>query len=52
MTEQLLALVVPLLGLIVLYWVIRLAVRHGTIEAHHRLDRQRARSEAQQRPVG
>jgi hypothetical protein len=31
-----LSLILPALGLLALYWVIRLAVRHGVIDAHHR----------------
>lgn len=35
MTEVALALLFPAIGLYVLYWVIRLAVRHGLRDAHN-----------------
>ncbi len=44
---SLLALVLPVLGLVVLYLVIRLAVKHGTLDAH----REREADEARRRAV-
>jgi hypothetical protein len=41
----LLLLVLPFLALLVLYWVVRLAVRHGSLDAHRAWEAERVRGE-------